>query len=144
MVPGNGRLFLAKHEGHIIGGLLCILFGRKCVAMHMGTPYRYQKLQASYAYVWESIRWAKESGCTWYSFRGVGTTPTQEAFKSKFNPKVVSLVGYFDRPFRPGLYRLFYWLEFTVLPASWPLIVKSRKIAGSVTNRLAGQAAPSQ
>jgi lipid II:glycine glycyltransferase (peptidoglycan interpeptide bridge formation enzyme) len=138
---GRGRLFLAKFEGKVIGGLICIMFGRKCVAMHMGTPYKYQKLQSYYAYVWESIRWAKENGCEWYSFRGVGTTPTQEAFKRKFNPTVVALAGYFDFPFRPWLYRLFHWCEFTLLPASWPLLVGTRKLATTALRILTGQSA---
>jgi len=138
---GHGRLFLAKFEGQVIGGLICVMFGRKCVAMHMGTPYKYQKLQTYYAYVWESIRWAKENGCEWYSFRGVGTTPTQEAFKRKFNPTVVALAGYFDYPFRPVLYRLFYWCEFTLLPASWPLLVGTRKFAKGAVKRVTGQPA---
>jgi len=141
VAAGRGRLFLAKYQGNIIGGLLCILYGRKCVAMHMGTPYKYQKLQTYYAYVWESIRWAKESGCEWYSFRGVGTTLTQEAFKKKFNPSVVSLAGYYDCPFRPALYRLFHWAEFTLLPAAWPLLVKGRKMASLTIKRLTRQPA---
>lgn len=136
VVCGRGRLFLAKYEGEVIGGLICICFGKKCLAMHMGTPYKYQKLQTYYAYVWESIRWAKENGCIWYSFRGIGTTPTQEAFKRKFNPKAVALVGYYDIPFRPLLYKLFYWAEFTLLPASWPLIIKTRKLLIRMIKRL--------
>ena len=128
LASGRGRLLLASYHGNVIGGLVCIMFGKKCVAMHMGTPYRYQKLQSYYAYVWESIRWAKEQGCVWYSFRGVGTTPTQEAFKRKFGPTVIALTGYYDRPFIRSIYRLFYWCEFTVLPAVWPLIVKIRKL----------------
>jgi peptidoglycan pentaglycine glycine transferase (the first glycine) len=132
IVDGMGRLFLAKYEGKIIGGLICIMFGGKCLAMHMGTPYKYQKLQTYYAYVWESIRWAKEKGCTWYSFRGVGTTPTQEYFKRKFLPAVVSLVGYYDLPFRPFLYNLFYFCEFSVLPRAWPLLVNSRKLYNKI------------
>lgn len=132
---GRGRLFLARYDGKVIGGLICILFGKKCLAMHMGTPYKYQKLQTYYAYVWESIRWAKEEGCFWYSFRGVGTTPTQEAFKRKFNPKVIPLVGYYDFSFKPLLYKLFYWAEFTLLPASWPLIIQTRKLANRVIER---------
>jgi len=135
----RGRLFLVKFEGRTIGGLICILFGRKCVAMHMGTPYKYQKLQTYYAYVWESIKWAKENDCVWYSFRGVGTTPAQEAFKRKFNPKVVALAGYFDYPFKPLLYRLFYWVEFTLLPASWPLLVGGRRILNRLTKPLSGR-----
>ena len=131
---GNGRLILARYEGEVIGGILCILFGRKCLAMHMGTPYEYHKLHTYYAYVWESIRWAKEKGCDWFSFRGVGTTPTQEAFKRKFNPKIVPLVGYFDHPFMPLLYKLFYFAEFTLLPAGWPLIVKTRRLSSHFRN----------
>jgi lipid II:glycine glycyltransferase (peptidoglycan interpeptide bridge formation enzyme) len=138
---GRGRLLLAKYQGHIIGGLLCIAFGKKCLNMHMGTPYEYRHLQPYYSYVWESIRWAKSEGCVWWSFRGVGTTPTQEEFKRKWHPKVVALVGYYDRPFKPLLYRLFYWAEFTLLPASWPLIVKTRKAAIGAMNAVTGRKA---
>jgi lipid II:glycine glycyltransferase (peptidoglycan interpeptide bridge formation enzyme) len=127
IVNNMGRLFLAKYKGEIIGGLICIMFGRKCLAMHMGTPYQYQKLQTYYAYVWESIKWAKECGCVWYSFRGVGTTPSQEYFKSKFLPEVVSLVGYYDLPLRPFLYWLFYFGEFGLLPKALRVIMKLRK-----------------
>jgi lipid II:glycine glycyltransferase (peptidoglycan interpeptide bridge formation enzyme) len=123
----RGRFFLAKYDGKIIGGLICVMFAKKCLAMHMGTPYKYQKLQTYYAYVWESIKWAKERDCIFYSFRGVGTTPTQEYFKSKFLPEIVSLVGYYDLPFRPFFYRLFYYGEFTLLPKAWSIIINLRK-----------------
>jgi len=124
---GNGRLFLAMYKGEMIGGLICIQFARKHLAMHMGTPYKYQKLQANYAYLWESIKWAKETGCVWYSFRGVGTTPTQEYFKSKFLPEVVPLVGYYDLPLKPSIYKLFNFSEFTVLPKAWPHLISMRE-----------------
>jgi lipid II:glycine glycyltransferase (peptidoglycan interpeptide bridge formation enzyme) len=127
IATGNGRLFLAVYNGEIIGGLICLLFGRKCLAMHMGTPPQYSKLQTNYAYVWESIRWAKERGCLWYSFRGVGTTPTQESFKRKFRPRAVALVGYYDLAFRPWLYRVFYSVEFKVLPRIWRTLMRVRR-----------------
>jgi lipid II:glycine glycyltransferase (peptidoglycan interpeptide bridge formation enzyme) len=123
---GNGRLFLAMYKGEMIGGLISIQFARKHLAMHMGTPYRYQKLQSNYAYLWESIRWAKETGCLWFSFRGVGTTPSQEYFKSKFLPEVVRLVGYYDLPLKPTLYGMFNFSEFTVLPKAWPYLISMR------------------
>ena len=128
IVNKRGRLFLAKYEGEIIGGLICIMFGGKCLAMHMGTPYKYQKLQTYYAYVWESIKWAKEQGCSWYSFRGVGTTPTQEYFKNKFLPEVVRLVGYYDMPFRRIAYKLFYACEFFLLPLVEESFTALRKV----------------
>ncbi len=134
VASGRGRLFLAKYQGEIIGGLICIMFGGKCLAMHMGTPYKYQKLQTYYAYVWESIKWAKEEGCSWYSFRGVGTTPTQEYFKNKFLPQVVSLVGYYDLPFNPVLYKLLYFAEFSLLPRVLPILVNGRRLYNKVIN----------
>lgn len=123
---GNGRLFLAIYRGEIIGGLICIVFGGICLAMHMGTPPEYNRLQANCAYVWESIRWAKERGCSWYSFRGVGTTTTQESFKRKFRPQLVALTGYYDLPFRPLLYRLFIVCEFEILPRVWRTLMRVR------------------
>ena len=130
----NGRLFLAMYKGEMIGGLICIQFARRHLAMHMGTPYRYQKLQSNYAYLWESIKWAKETGCVWYSFRGVGTTPTQEYFKSKFLPEVVRLVGYYDLPLKPSLYKIFNFSEFTVLPKAWPYLIYLRKFLQKNSN----------
>jgi peptidoglycan pentaglycine glycine transferase (the first glycine) len=131
---GRGRLFLAVYEGEIIGGLICILFAGKCLAMHMGTPYRYQRLQTYYAYVWESIKWAWEERCVWYSFRGVGTTPSQEFFKRKFGPEVVALVGYYDLPFRPLYYRLFYKVEFDLLPRTWKAFIKARRVSHKIVS----------
>jgi hypothetical protein len=48
---------------------------------------------------------------------------------------VVSLVGYYDLPLKPLLYRLFYWAEFTLLPFSWPLIIRVRKLASRLLKR---------
>ncbi len=131
-----GRLFLAKYNNKIIGGLICIIFSGKCLAMHMGTPYKFHKLQTYYAYVWESIKWAKTRGCLWYSFRGVGTTPSQEYFKSKFLPEVVSLVGYYDLPFKVQSYRLFYLIEFTVLPKLWSFLIRIREILFKTSKKI--------
>jgi len=133
-----GRLFLAKYKGEIIGGLICIKFGRSFFAMHMGTPYEYRKLQTYYAYVWEAIRWAKEEGCAWFSFRGIGSTPTQEFFKKKFLPKHVALAGYYDLPIKPLLYRLFFFCEFTALPWAFPNLMRVRKLIRKIKQAVFG------
>jgi lipid II:glycine glycyltransferase (peptidoglycan interpeptide bridge formation enzyme) len=125
---GMGRLLLAKHQGKIVSGYLCLLFARKCLFLHMATPARFRKLHSDDANVWACIAWAKENGCVWFSFRGVGTTPTQEAFKRKFKAQVVSLIGYYDMPFKPILYRISYWLEFTLLPAAYPWLIRTRRL----------------
>lgn len=136
IMRGNGKLFVAVYKNQIVGGLICLIFGKKCLAMHMGTPYKYQYLRSNDAYVWESIKWAKGNGCKWFSFRGVGTTPTQEKFKRKFRPEVVSLAGYYDFVFYPLLYRLFYTVEFEILPRIWHVLMHIRKACSRLTSWL--------
>lgn len=136
IMRGNGKLFLAIHEDKIVGGLICLIFGNKCLDMHMGTPYQYQHLRTSNAYVWEAIKHAKERGCAWFSFRGVGSSLTQENFKGKFGPDVVSLTGYYDLVFYPLLYHLLYMAEFKILPRIWPVLMIIRKKLGNFINWL--------
>jgi lipid II:glycine glycyltransferase (peptidoglycan interpeptide bridge formation enzyme) len=132
---GMGRLLIARYQGKVIGGSLDLTFAGKCLGMHGGSLYAHRRLGVDDAVNSEVIMWAKERGCSWYSFRGLGSTPSQEAYKRKFMIDAVPLVGYYDLPFKPLLYRLFYWAEFTLLPFSWPLIMRVRKLASQVLNR---------
>lgn len=129
---GNGELFLSMYQGQIIGGLLCLIFGRKCLAMHMGTLSNYGHLRTNDACVWEAMKSAKEKGCQWFSFRAVGSTPTQERFKRKFGPQIVSLIGYYDLPLHHGLYRLFSFVEFQILPRIWSPLMQIRRMSKSL------------
>jgi len=126
---GMGRLLVARYQGRVIGGSLDLMFAGKCLGMHGGSLHAYRGLGVDDAVNSEVIMWAKEQGCTWYSFRGLGSTPSQEAYKRKFMISVVPLVGYYDLPFKPVLYRLFLWAEFTLLPFSWPLLIRVRRLA---------------
>jgi lipid II:glycine glycyltransferase (peptidoglycan interpeptide bridge formation enzyme) len=64
---------------------------------------------------WEMIRWAKESGCRVYDFRGVSPARDSDPsghlaglyrFKAGFNARFVEYIGEFDLPLSaPG-----YWL----------------------------------
>jgi len=137
LAQGMGRLLVARYGGRVVGGSLDLVFGGKCLGMHGGSLRDYRNLGIDDACNAEAIMWAKKQGCSWYSFRGLGSTPSQEAYKRKFMIEVVSLVGYYDLPFKPLLYRLFYWGEFTLLPFSWPMIVWARRQASRVMKRLA-------
>lgn len=140
---GMGRLLLAKYEGRVVGGCLDLEFAGKCLGMHGGSLVRYRGLGIDDAFNVAAIEAAKQNGCVWYSFRGLGSRPTQEAYKRKFMIQVVSLVGYYDLPFKPTLYRLFYLAEFTLLPASWPLIIRIRKLADVTKKKWTNKPAPS-
>lgn len=125
---GYGKLFLAFHNGEIIGGAIRLLFGSKCLAMHRAVPYAYHHLRVNDALTWEGIRWAKEKGCKWFSFRAMGNTTAQEKFKEKFGPEKVFLAGYYDLPFHAKLYRLIYTVEYGILPKIWNMLMKFRKL----------------
>jgi len=129
---GMGRLLLAKHNGRVVGGSLDLLFAGKCLGMHGGSLHAYRNLRIDDSCNAEAIMWAKEVGCHWYSFRGLGSTDSQGTYKRKFMVEVVSLAGYYDLSFMPMLHRLFYWSEFTLLPAAWPVIIRTRKLADLV------------
>lgn len=131
---GNGQLFLGIYNEEIVGGIICLIFGKKCIAMHMCSQKKFNKLQAYYAYIWESIRYAKNSDCRWFSFRGVGTTPSQENFKRKFNPHSVALCGYYDYAFLPFLYKIFALCEFQILPRFFKIIMSIRKLQFNIVN----------
>lgn len=133
---GNGELLLAIYQGKIIGGAIRLIFGQKCLAMHRAIPHQYQYLRANDAITWESIRRAMAMGCQWYSFRGVGSSATEERFKKKYGPQWVSLTGYYDLPFYPFLYRLFYLVEFEILPRVWPVLMRIRKKLSELINWL--------
>jgi peptidoglycan pentaglycine glycine transferase (the first glycine) len=132
---GMGRLLVAKFQGKVIGGSLDLIFAGKCLGMHGGSLYAHRGLGIDDAVNADVIMWAKERGCSWYSFRGLGSTPSQEAYKKKFMIGVVSLVGYYDLPFKRVLYKLFYWAEFTLLPFSWPLIIRVRRLVSRASKR---------
>jgi peptidoglycan pentaglycine glycine transferase (the first glycine) len=113
---GNGVLFLAEYGGEIAGGILNLIFANKCVGMHGAVLMKYRGLHTNDLLEWEGLKWAKAHGCVWYSFRGIGPTHSNLRFKLKFGAEVIPLIGYYDFPFRPFLYRVVSWLEFNLLP----------------------------
>jgi lipid II:glycine glycyltransferase (peptidoglycan interpeptide bridge formation enzyme) len=133
---GMGRLVIARLQGKVVGGSLDLIFAGKCIGMHGGSLQAHRGLGIDDAVNSEVIMWAKSSGCSWYSFRGLGSTPSQEAYKRKFLINVVSSVGYYDFPFRPTLYKLFHLSEFGILPRSWPLIMLVRRALDRVKRLL--------
>jgi len=123
---GKGILALAVYNGEVIGGQICLLFGKMCVEMHRGVFKQYHKLRVNEALVWHGIRWSKEQGCHWYCQRGIGL-PSLQKFKRKFRPELISLVGYYDLPFYSLIYKIFVFFEFKILPLAVKSLMVVRK-----------------
>ncbi|MDP2644069.1 MAG: peptidoglycan bridge formation glycyltransferase FemA/FemB family protein [Desulfobacterales bacterium] len=130
-----GVLFLSGHDENIVGGMLCLTFGKICLEMHRGVFSQYQKLRVNEALVWEGIRWAKENQCDWYCQRGIGSLALRK-FKEKFNPDLVSLAGYYDLVYSPLLYAVFNKIEFGLIPKLLPGLKKIRKVYMACLGRL--------
>ncbi|MTI85556.1 MAG: aminoacyltransferase [Firmicutes bacterium] len=111
--PGYMRLFVAEHEGEMLAGTICTRFGDKCWYLYGASSNTKRSLMPNYALQWEMIKWAKESGCTLYDFRGISgdLDPSNPLyglyrFKKGFQGSYTEFIGEFDLIFDPLMYKL--------------------------------------
>jgi lipid II:glycine glycyltransferase (peptidoglycan interpeptide bridge formation enzyme) len=133
LAGGQGCLALACHGDHDLAGVLGVRFGHRAFLLYAATASdsdQARKLRAGTAAHWALIRWAKAAGCETLDWgaSGTGFPPCRESsgygiydFKRGFGCSVVQLPGYYDLVFRPGVYRLFRWIETRWAPAFWRL-----------------------
>ncbi|RCX17470.1 lipid II:glycine glycyltransferase (peptidoglycan interpeptide bridge formation enzyme) [Anaerobacterium chartisolvens] len=111
MAPEHLRLYLAYYEGQLIAGTITILYGKKCWYLYGASSNEHRKVMASYLLQWEAMKWALESGCDVYDFRGVSGDMDESnplygiyRFKKGFNGELVELIGEIDYVFKPFVY----------------------------------------
>ncbi|HEY3316477.1 MAG TPA: peptidoglycan bridge formation glycyltransferase FemA/FemB family protein [Bacillota bacterium] len=127
---GLARLFVAELEGRMIAGTLAFIFGDKAWYIYGASANDAREVMPNYALQWEMIRWAKESGCVMYDFRGVSgdLDPNNPLyglyrFKKGFSGQFTEFIGEYDLVFSPLVYWMWNWGE--------PLYRRTRsKIAG--------------
>ena len=128
---GAGCLLMANHDGHDLGGLLAVRFGRRGYLLHScldAESEEVRKLRVGAGLHWEVIRWARAHGCTAMDWGGAGTgyPPRPEHvgygiydFKHGFGCRLEHYSGYYDIVFRPALYRLFRLAERHAVGWAW-------------------------
>lgn len=113
VVPGLARLFLAEYEGEPVAGALSFVFGNRCCYTYGASSNRHRNVMPNHLMQWRMIEWAKESGCTWYDFRGVSQKKDSESgdhlsglnrFKEGFGAQFVEYIGEFDLPYSQPWY----------------------------------------
>ena len=79
-----------------------------------GSNPKYKQFMAPYNMMWEMIQYAKELGLQRYNFYGVSGDFSEDSddygvlkFKKGFNPVVHEMIGDFEKPIRPILYKLY-------------------------------------
>lgn len=114
LVPaGMAKLFMARYQGQFIAGTLAFRLGDKAWYIYGASSNRFRNVMPNYLLQWSMIKWAKESGCRMYDFRGVSGDLNEDnplyglyRFKKGFNGRFTEFVGEFDLVYQP----FFYWL----------------------------------
>lgn len=99
----HARLYMAYHEGKPIAGTIAIQYGDKVWYLYGASSNEYRNMMPNYLLQWEMIRWAVETKCSIYDFRGVSGDLSPEnplyglyRFKKGFNGDLVEFCGEFD------------------------------------------------
>ncbi|HVO37844.1 MAG TPA: peptidoglycan bridge formation glycyltransferase FemA/FemB family protein [Spirochaetia bacterium] len=108
------RLLLARHEGEILAGNICIFGRSRAVYLTGASGGRKRNLMPTYALQWEAIRMAKHAGCTEYDLYGIPPKPDEGhamhglyQFKTGFSEKIVERWGTWDAPCLPARFALY-------------------------------------
>lgn len=109
--PEHVRLYLAYVDGEAIAGTIAILYGNKCWYLYGASRNVHRNLMPNYLLQWNMIKWAIESKCDVYDFRGVpgnidDSNPMVGLYKFKvgFKGKFTEFVGMLDYVFNPFIY----------------------------------------
>lgn len=109
--PEHVRVFMAYYEGKPIAGTIAILYGNKCWYLYGASSNENRNLMPNYLLQWSMIKWALESGCDIYDFRGVPGNIDESnhmaglyKFKVGFKGKFTEFVGMLDYVFNPVVY----------------------------------------
>ncbi len=111
LAPEHMRLYMACYEEEVIAWTIAILYGNKCWYLYGASSNKHRNKMPNYLLQWEMIKWAIESGCEIYDFRGVSGDLNENnplyglyRFKKGFNGKLTEFVGEMDYIYRPVAY----------------------------------------
>lgn len=112
---GRGELFLAEHEGRVVGGAWWLFCGRGAWGEFVATDPRARRQLPAVALYWHGIRRAHERGAAFLDFGGIGHREDPSdglwSFKKGFGPGDTRFVGDIDLVVRPAAYRAFRFAE---------------------------------
>ena len=104
------RLFVAEHDGDLLGALLMVIEGRRATYLYGGISNHKRNLMSGYALQWRAITEAKAAGCTTYDFYGFDqfSVPSHSyarfsRFKRGFGGRAVRFIGAQDYVFMDRL-----------------------------------------
>lgn len=109
----DARLYMAYDGETPLAGALALRYAERTWYLYGASADHGREKMPCYLLQWEMIRWAKESGCSVYDFRGVSAgygenrpLPGLCRFKSGFSGALIQLMPEQDLILRPGRYAL--------------------------------------
>jgi lipid II:glycine glycyltransferase (peptidoglycan interpeptide bridge formation enzyme) len=107
------RLYLARHEGDALGGIMVFRFGKVAYYLFGGSTDHKRELMPNYLLHWQAILEFRELGCEVYDWWGIPEEPAPEhpwfglyRFKTGFGGETIRYVGLYERQLRPAALRL--------------------------------------
>ncbi len=108
----NARLYMAYYEGKPIAGTLAARYGNKVWYLYGASSNAYRNVMPNYLLQLEMIRWAVDTGCDIYDFRGVSGDLSPEnplyglyKFKKGFSGELTEFIGEFELVTKPFVYK---------------------------------------
>lgn len=99
----QARLYMAYYQDIPIAGTIAVQYGDKVWYLYGASSNAYRNMMPNYLLQWEMIRWAIETRCRIYDFRGVSgdLSPNNPLyglyrFKKGFNGDLTEFCGEFD------------------------------------------------
>ena len=99
----HARLYMAYYQDIPVAGTIAIQYGDKVWYLYGASSNSYRNMMPNYLLQWEMIRWAVETHCRLYDFRGVSGDLSPEnplyglyRFKKGFNGDFTEFCGEFD------------------------------------------------
>jgi lipid II:glycine glycyltransferase (peptidoglycan interpeptide bridge formation enzyme) len=103
------RLYLAEHEGDVLGGIMVFRFGRTAYYLFGGSGDQKRELMPNYLLHWQAMLDFKAMGCDSYDWWGIPEEPAPDhpwfglyRFKTGFGGETVRYVGLYEHVLRPG------------------------------------------
>jgi len=104
----NARLYMAFYEGKPVGGTIAIHYGNKVWYLYGASSNEHRNVMPNYQLQMEMIRWALETGCDIYDFRGVSGDLSPDnplyglyLFKKGFMGEFTEFCGEFEIVYKP-------------------------------------------
>lgn len=107
------HLKLAYFEGELLGGALCLSYGKTTTYLYGASCQKHRELMPNHLIQWNLIKWAIEKGFSTYSFGGIPGYKDEKnpaygiyRFKKGFNGKIKEYIGEVNFVFKPFSYYL--------------------------------------